>query len=109
MNYLIRHIKFELYLLGLLVFISFSGFSQGFEIDTTSFFQETDTVSVKIGPDLFDYDFSNESDLDDEDSNASFAPGDVIFIPSDVLNNSRWDTLYIRTTRVDLSKMEEPK
>ncbi|PKP04432.1 MAG: hypothetical protein CVU14_00180 [Bacteroidetes bacterium HGW-Bacteroidetes-9] len=108
MNFLSKQKYIKLYLLGFLVVISFSGFSQGFVIDTTGFFQEVDTA-ISVGPSLFDYDFTNESDLDDDDNKTGFAPGDVIFIPSDVLNNSKWDTLYIRTSRVDLSKMDEPK
>lgn len=111
MNSLFRKISLKLYLPGLLVFISITGFSQGFVIDTIGFFQEmeSDTASVKVGPSLFDYNFTNESDLDDEDNKTGYTPGDVIFIPSDVLSANKWDTLYIRTTRVDLSKMNEPK
>jgi murein DD-endopeptidase MepM/ murein hydrolase activator NlpD len=106
-------------LLFLLLATSNTGYGQGFVIDTTDFFQFEDTLG--IGPAMFDYDqvFEDEiieleenaiggGDAEDEQEN-NFVPADIIFVPADVKNNGRWDTLYIRTSRTDFSKLEEPK
>ncbi|MCB9016299.1 MAG: peptidoglycan DD-metalloendopeptidase family protein [Lentimicrobiaceae bacterium] len=78
-----------------------SAFSQIFAIDTTSFFYTEDTLVM--GPHDFDYDQTFE----DEAPETNFIPADMIFVPSDVVYNNRWDTLYIRTGKVDLSEMKD--
>lgn len=106
-------------LLFLLFIASMNGFGQGFVIDTTDFFQFEDTLGM--GPGRFDYDkvieneiieieddISGGGDMEEEQDN-SYVPADIIFVPADVKNNGRWDTLYIRTSRTDFSKLEEPK
>lgn len=78
--------------------------AQVFSIDTTSFLYAEDTLPG-FGPQYFDYDHSLEEE--GPESESEFIPGDIIFVPTDVLFNSRWDTLYIRTGRVDFSKLPD--
>jgi len=107
------------FLVFLVLSVSSTGYGQGFVIDTTDFFQFEDTLG--IGPAMFDYDQVIENEIIEIEENAigggetedeqenNFVPADIIFVPADVKNNGRWDTLYIRTSRTDFSKLEEPK
>ncbi len=107
----------RVFALSLFFILSQSSFSQGFVIDTTEFFMSVDTL--RSGPLSFDYDHMYEDELTEEDVSGidatedshekSFLPGDIIFVPSDVVNSARWDTLYIRTGRIDLTKLEDPR
>ncbi|MFH1121714.1 MAG: M23 family metallopeptidase [Bacteroidota bacterium] len=92
--------------------LSLSGYSQGFVIDTTDFFYPDDTT--KPGPGGFNYDVGPEEVLIEDEAmedgpENNFVPGDIIFVPSEVVNSNRWDTLYIRTGRTDFSQLSEPK
>jgi len=95
----VSRISFLLFIFAIV--FSFQSFSQVFVIDTTSFLYSEDTLS--IGP----YDFDYEQPFEEIGTESDFIPGDIIFVPSDVRFNSRWDTLYIRTGRVDFSKLED--
>lgn len=90
---------------------------QGFVIDTTEFFLSTDTVGS--GPFHYQYNNLYEDEITEEevaeienvelDSLETYLPPESIFVPTDIVSNARWDTLYIRTTRTDFSKLEEPR
>jgi len=94
-----------------------SASGQGFVIDTTEFFLSTDTTGA--GPFLYNYNDHYEDEITEEevaeienaepDSLDSYLPPESIFVPSDIVSSARWDTLYIRTTRTDFSKLEEPR
>jgi len=112
MNFQIKYIFKSILLVLFIVVLSSSGHGQGFVIDTTDFFYPGDTT--KPGPGGFNYDFTYEEPvLEDEnmeeEPGKGYVPGDIIFVPSAVVNNNRWDTLYIRTGRTDLSTLDEPK
>jgi len=112
MNLRIKYIVRSLLLVLFVAIIASSGHTQGFVIDTTDFFYPDDTT--KIGPGGFDYDSSFEEIIPedenlDEDTEKSFVPEDIMFVPSAVVNSDRWDTLYIRTGRTDLSTLAEPR
>lgn len=104
-------------ILFLFLSLSLSSFSQGFVIDTTEFFMPADTI--RSGPYSFDYDQVYEDEITEEEvagiegheevKEDDYIPGDIIFVPSDVVNNARWDTLYIRTGKTDFSKLDEPR
>lgn len=95
-------IKFVLLLALFAIAFSQQVIGQVFVIDTTSFLYSEDTV-FSIGPQDFDYDHT----VEEEGPESDFIPEDIIFVPTDVRFNSRWDTLYIRTGKVDLSKMPD--
>ncbi len=94
-----------------------SASAQGFVIDTTEFFLSADTTVA--GPFLYNYDQLYEDEITEEevaeientepDSLDMYLPAESIFVPSDIVSSARWDTLYIRTTRTDFSKLEEPR
>jgi len=84
--------------------------AQGFVIDTTAFY----SINDSIGPDAFIYEFANDEGIADENNidekqDVHYQPADLIFIPSDVANAERWDTLYIRTGKADFSKFDTPR
>ncbi len=101
----------------LLLSLSQSSFSQGFVIDTTEFFMSVDTL--RSGPFSFDYNQVYEDEITEEEvagiegpeevKENDYLPGDIIFVPSDVVNSARWDTLYIRTGRTDFTKLDESR
>lgn len=74
--------------------------AQVFVIDTNSFLNEVDTSRHFQEP------FSYEDEVlpDDEER---VLTDDSFFIPTDVLYKNRWDTLYIRTGRVNLSEIHD--
>ena len=74
--------------------------AQGFVIDTNSFLNEVDTT--RLNPET--HTFEDEILPDDEER---MLTDDSFFIPSDVLYKNRWDTLYIRTGRVNLSEIHD--
>ncbi len=108
----------RVFTLSLFFILSQNSYSQGFVIDTTEFFMSVDTT-LRGGPYSFDYDQIYEDELTEEEASdiaepgdvreGNFVPGDIIFVPSDVISSARWDTLYIRTGRTDFSKLEEPR
>lgn len=81
--------------------------AQNFSIDTSGFFNESNSKEVipafETGPSGFEY----PDDLLTEDDENSYVPADIIFVPSEVLYNNRWDTLYIRTGRNDFSNWHD--
>lgn len=114
MDFFIRYISKSIFVSALFSILALAGFGQGFVIDTTDFFYPDDTTG--IGPGGFNYDFKYEyeeihieDEITEESPENNYVPGDIIFVPSEVVNSSRWDTLYIRTGRTDFSKLEEPK
>lgn len=112
MSFCTGHSCRRLLLFLFLTALSFTGYAQGFVIDTTDFFYPDDTTKIGVG--VFDYDVSYESEiLEDEnmemEPEKDYIPEDIIFVPSAVVNSNRWDTLYIRTGRTDLSSLAEPK
>jgi murein DD-endopeptidase MepM/ murein hydrolase activator NlpD len=74
--------------------------AQGFVIDTTQFLNETDTTLMV--PESAAY----EDEILPEDEER---PGldESIFVPAEVLYKDRWDTLYIRTGKVNLDEIHD--
>lgn len=89
-------------LLVSLLFLAGVQFSaaQGFVIDTNSFLNEVDTTRILHET------HSYEDEILPEDEELMLTD-DSFFIPSDVLYKNRWDTLYIRTGRVNLSEIHD--
>jgi murein DD-endopeptidase MepM/ murein hydrolase activator NlpD len=74
--------------------------AQGFVIDTNSFLNEVDTTRIIQET----HTFEDEILPEDEES---FITGDSISVPSDLLYKNRWDTLYIRTGKVNFSEIHD--
>jgi murein DD-endopeptidase MepM/ murein hydrolase activator NlpD len=83
------------------------GSAQTFTIDTSTFLNE-EREHLKIHPKQEQENESSDEEelLTDEDGD-NFVPEDMIFVPSDVLYNNKWDTLYIRTGRMDAAGMSD--
>ncbi|MGE5382910.1 MAG: peptidoglycan DD-metalloendopeptidase family protein [Omnitrophica WOR_2 bacterium] len=77
---------------------TFNAQSQTFSIDTTSFLNPDDSFE---GPEGFDYEESS-ADVSNE-----MVTKDMMFVPTNVLYNNRWDTLNIRIGRTDWSKISD--
>lgn len=83
------------------------GFAQSFTIDTSAFLnEEREYLRIQKMPE-HDAESTNEEELLTEEDGDNFVPEDMIFVPSDVLYNNRWDTLYIRTGRIDAAGMSD--
>lgn len=74
--------------------------AQVFVIDTNSFLNEVDTTRLIQET----HTFEDEILPDDEER---VLTEDSFFIPNDVLYKNRWDTLYIRTGRVNLTEIHD--
>ncbi len=80
---------------------SFNSYSQTFSIDTTTFLNPEIN---ETGPEYFEYEPDEyEPELISNES----VTRDMMFVPTDVLYNNRWDTLNIRIGRTDWSKISD--
>ncbi|HRY33720.1 MAG TPA: peptidoglycan DD-metalloendopeptidase family protein [Bacteroidales bacterium] len=87
------------YILVFILWICYPGYS---------FSQQSQADSLLIN----DHDEIEADELDLLPSDSligenEFLPGDIIFIPSDILYNNSWDNTYVRKTRTDLTQMED--
>ena len=91
----------------LLAVLSPPGFAQSFTIDTGTFLnEEREYLKIQKMQEKVAESPDEEELLTDEESN-DYIPEDMIFVPSDVLYNNKWDTLYIRTGRTEVSNMAD--
>lgn len=77
---------------------NFNAQCQTFSIDTDEFF---DSDEETINPPYFEYYTEPEITANE------IVPKDMIFVPPSVLYKNRWDTINIRTGRIDWSKISD--
>ncbi len=94
--------------IGVLVFsLPFTGIAQSFTIDTNSFLnEERGSIRISVVQEHND-DMPEDEELLTEEGSNDYIPEDMIFVPSDVLYNNKWDTLYIRTGRTEVYNMAD--
>lgn len=91
----------------LMTLLPYPGSAQSFTIDTSAFLnEERENLRIQKMPEQ-DTESTDEEELLTEEDGDNFVPEDMIFVPSDVLYNNRWDTLYIRTGRIDVAGMSD--
>jgi len=81
-----------------LLLCNFNAHCQTFSIDTDEFFDSDEEI---IGPKFYQY--YKESEIVAN----GIVPTDMIFVPTSILYKNRWDTLNIRTGRIDWSKISD--
>ncbi len=88
-------------ILFLLMVIPFgNGNAQGFVIDTTQFLNEAGTTTIILESSTY------EDEILPEDEERPTME-ESIFVPADVLYKDRWDTLYIRTGKVNPGEIHD--
>lgn len=97
---LLKSILFALILVFWMVIPTEHAAAQVFVIDTTQFLNETNGTLIVPESSIF------EDEILPEDEERP-AMEESIFVPTDILNKDRWDTLYIRTGKVNLSRIHD--
>lgn len=104
-------------LIVFLLVVPVSLHAQTFTIDTNSFYMEEPPGFLHEPIPFPDANGSNSpeeeceedefSGTEPEGEDGPYVPGDMIFVPHEVLYNNRWDTLYIRTGKSDVANMAD--
>lgn len=74
--------------------------AQGFVIDTSRFLNDTDTTLIIPESAIYE-----DEILPEDEERSTF--DESIFVPVDVLYKDRWDTLYIRSGKVNLDEIHD--
>lgn len=98
--------------LVLLIVSTFNAQSQTFAIDTADFFYPEENVTGPVHYIYKDIPVSNRSKFVDISNDITSSAGEVtnsemMFVPNQVVYNSKWDTLNVRIGRTDWSKISD--
>lgn len=105
-NCLCKSIFFALILALFMVLPMKYSFAQKFVIDTSQFLNESNGILIVPESSIFEESSMYEDEVLPEDEERP-ATEESIFIPSEVLYKDRWDTLYIRTGKVNFAEIHD--
>ena len=80
-------------------------FAQVFVIDTTQFLNESNGTLIIPESSIYESSMYEDEVLPEDEERP--VTEESIFIPSDILYKDRWDTLYIRTGKVNLAEIHD--
>ena len=101
-----KSILFAVIIFLFLVIPMRDSFAQVFVIDTTQFLNETNGTLIIPESSIYDESSMYEDEVLPEDEERPITE-ESIFIPADVLYKDRWDTLYIRTGKVNFAEIHD--
>ena len=105
-NCLSKFIFFSVIVVLFLVIPMGNSFAQVFVIDTTQFLNESNGILIVPESSIYEESSMYEDEVLPEDEERPVTE-ESIFIPSDVLYKDRWDTLYIRTGKVNFAEIHD--